>query len=53
MVEEEEEMRVMMRYNIEDEGYKVDKMLRGDEEEIEMSERVKDIMIMEWMMKGV
>ena len=53
VVEDEEALSVLLRYNLEAEGYKVDTVLRGDEAEIQLKERVPDLLILDWMLPGV
>jgi two-component system phosphate regulon response regulator PhoB len=44
VVEDEEALSVLLQYNLEAEGYEVDAMLRGDEAEIRLQERVPDLL---------
>jgi len=44
---------VLLRYNLEAEGYDVDTVLRGDEAEIRLQERVPDLLILDWMLPGI
>ncbi|EMG55572.1 two component transcriptional regulator, partial [Ochrobactrum sp. CDB2] len=53
VVEDEEALSVLLRYNLEAEGYQVDAMLRGDEAEIALRENVPDLLILDWMLPGV
>lgn len=53
VVEDEEALSVLLRYNLEAEGYEVDTVLRGDEAEIKLQERVPDLLILDWMLPGV
>lgn len=53
VVEDEEALSVLLRYNLEAEGYQVDAMLRGDEAEITLRENVPDLLILDWMLPGV
>jgi two-component system, OmpR family, phosphate regulon response regulator PhoB len=53
VVEDEEALSVLLRYNLESEGYEVDTVLRGDEAEIRLQERVPDLLILDWMLPGV
>ncbi len=50
VVEDEEALSVLLRYNLEAEGYQVDAMLRGDEAEIALRENVPDLLILDWML---
>ena len=53
VVEDEEALSVLLRYNLEAEGYDVDTILRGDDAEIRLQERVPDLLILDWMLPGV
>ncbi|MGN6549087.1 MAG: phosphate regulon transcriptional regulator PhoB [Pararhizobium sp.] len=53
VVEDEEALGVLLRYNLEAEGYEVDVVVRGDEAEISLQEVVPDLLILDWMLPGV
>ena len=53
VVEDEEALSVLLRYNLESEGYEVETVMRGDEAEIRLQERVPDLLILDWMLPGV
>lgn len=53
VVEDEEALSVLLRYNLESEGYQVETILRGDEAEIALRENVPDLLILDWMLPGV
>ena len=53
VVEDEEALSVLLRYNLEAEGYEVETILRGDEAEIRLQERTPDLLILDWMLPGV
>lgn len=53
VVEDEEALGVLLRYNLESEGYEVDHITRGDEAEIRLRERVPDLLLLDWMLPGV
>ncbi|MEM9105197.1 MAG: response regulator, partial [Pseudomonadota bacterium] len=53
VVEDEEALSVLLRYNLEAEGYEVDTVLRGDEAEMQLQERVPDLLILDWMLPGL
>jgi two-component system phosphate regulon response regulator PhoB len=53
VVEDEEALSVLLRYNLEAEGYEVETVLRGDEAEIQLRERVPDLLILDWMLPGL
>ncbi|QKV19369.1 phosphate regulon transcriptional regulator PhoB [Oricola thermophila] len=53
IVEDEEALSVLLKYNLESEGYRVDAELRGDEAEIALRESVPDLLILDWMLPGL
>lgn len=53
VVEDEEALGVLLRYNLEAEGYDVDIILRGDDAELMLRERQPDLLILDWMLPGV
>ena len=53
IVEDEEAISELLRYNLEAEGFEVDAILRGDEAETRLKERVPDLLILDWMLPGV
>jgi len=53
VVEDEEALSVLLKYNLESEGYRVDSELRGDEAEIALRESVPDLLILDWMLPGL
>lgn len=53
VVEDEEALSVLLRYNLEAEGYEVDTVLRGDEAEVRLQERLPDLLILDWMLPGL
>lgn len=53
VVEDEEALSVLLRYNLEAEGYDVDTVLRGDEAEIALQEKAPDLLILDWMLPGI
>ena len=53
IVEDEEPLTTLLRYNLEAEGYSVDASLRGDEAELKIRESVPDLLLLDWMLPGV
>ena len=53
VVEDEAALRMLLSYNLEAEGFTVDKVERGDEAEIRLSETIPDLVILDWMLPGV
>jgi len=53
VVEDEEPLSVLLRYNLEAKGYEVDVASRGDEADIYLQETVPDLLILDWMLPGI
>jgi two-component system phosphate regulon response regulator PhoB len=53
IVEDEEPLTMLLRYNLEAEGYHVDSVDRGDEAELRLSEAAPDLVLLDWMLPGV
>ena len=53
IVEDEEPLTLLLRYNLEAEGYEVDSVARGDDAEIRLREQVPDIVLLDWMLPGL
>jgi two-component system phosphate regulon response regulator PhoB len=53
IVEDEEPLALLLRYNLENEGYAVDTVMRGDDAELKLRESLPDLVILDWMLPGV
>ncbi|KNY31814.1 phosphate regulon transcriptional regulator PhoB [Agrobacterium genomosp. 3 str. CIP 111-78] len=53
IVEDEEALSVLLRYNLEAEGYLVETIGHGEEADIVLQESVPDLLILDWMLPGV
>lgn len=53
VVEDEEPITVLLRYNLEAEGYHVETIARGDEAEVRLREATPDLMLLDWMLPGL
>lgn len=53
IVEDEEALGLLLRYNLEAEGYDVEVVTRGDEADIRLKESVPDLLILDWMLPGL
>jgi two-component system phosphate regulon response regulator PhoB len=53
VVEDESALGLLLSYNLEAEGFIVDRAERGDEAEIKLSEAIPDLVILDWMLPGV
>jgi two-component system phosphate regulon response regulator PhoB len=53
IVEDEEPLTLLLRYNLEAEGYDVDAVGRGDEAETRLRERMPDLVLLDWMLPGL
>ena len=43
---------VLLRYNLEAEGYEVEVVARGDEAEMRLREHMPDLLVLDWMLPG-
>lgn len=53
IVEDEEPLTLLLRYNLESEGYAVDSEVRGDDAEIRLRETIPDLVLLDWMLPGL
>ncbi|MFK5599661.1 phosphate regulon transcriptional regulator PhoB [Methylobacterium sp. HMF5984] len=53
IVEDEEALTTLLRYNLEAEGFEVDSAARGDEAELRLQEQVPDLILLDWMLPGL
>ena len=53
VVEDEPAISLLLAYNLEAEGYVVERVERGDEAELRLEESVPDLVILDWMLPGV
>ncbi len=53
VVEDEQALSLLLSYNLEAEGFTVERVERGDEAELRLSERTPDLVILDWMLPGV
>src|SRR5579883_3019503 len=53
IVEDEEPLTLLLRYNLEAEGFSVRTASRGDEAEIAIREEVPDLIVLDWMLPGL
>jgi len=53
IVEDEEPLTLLLRYNLESEGYDVDAVARGDEAETRIREGAPDLVLLDWMLPGI
>ncbi len=53
IVEDEEPLTLLLRYNLEAEGYLVDACARGDEADLRLKESPPDLAIIDWMLPGL
>ena len=44
---------MLLRYNLEAEGYQVEIVTRGDDAEIRLQENVPDLLVLDWMVPAV
>ncbi|WP_119307170.1 phosphate regulon transcriptional regulator PhoB [Cohaesibacter haloalkalitolerans] len=53
IVEDEEALSLLLRYNLEAEGYQVEVIARGDEAESRLQEELPDLLLLDWMLPGL
>ena len=53
VVEDEQSLALLLSYNLEAEGFTVDRVERGDEAELRLAEVPPDLVILDWMLPGV
>jgi len=53
IVEDEEALTLLLRYNLEAAGYEVETVARGDEADLRLREAIPDLVILDWMLPGV
>jgi two-component system phosphate regulon response regulator PhoB len=53
IVEDEEPLTMLLRYNLEAAGYVVDSVARGDEAELKLRESTPDLIVLDWMLPGL
>lgn len=53
IVEDEQPLSLMLRYNLEAEGYAVVTVERGDDADMRLRETVPDLLLLDWMLPGV
>ncbi|WP_336487833.1 phosphate regulon transcriptional regulator PhoB [Methylobacterium nigriterrae] len=53
IVEDEEALTLLLRYNLEAEGYIVDSAVRGDEADLRLHEQLPDLILLDWMLPGL
>ncbi|MDR3374580.1 MAG: phosphate regulon transcriptional regulator PhoB [Ancalomicrobiaceae bacterium] len=53
IVEDEEPLSLVLRYNLEAEGYEVETCLRGDEADTRLKESPPDLLVLDWMLPGL
>ena len=53
IVEDEEPLSLLLRYNLESEGYEVESAMRGDDAELMLKEHIPDLVLLDWMLPGL
>lgn len=53
VVEDEDALALLLKYNLEAEGYAVEHVARGDEAELRIIEGGLDLVVLDWMLPGV
>ena len=53
IVEDEEPLTLLLRYNLEAEGYEVETVARGDDADTRLQESTPDLILLDWMLPGL
>jgi two-component system phosphate regulon response regulator PhoB len=53
IVEDEEALSLLLRYNLERSNYVVETIARGDEADLRLRESIPDLLILDWMLPGL
>ncbi|MBN8981251.1 MAG: phosphate regulon transcriptional regulator PhoB [Pseudomonadota bacterium] len=53
VVEDEEALTTLLRYNLDAEGYDVETVMRGDDADTRLKENVPDLIVLDWMLPGL
>src|SRR5215813_1426517 len=53
IVEDEEPLTTLLRYNLEAESYEVDTIARGDDADTRLRESIPDLVVLDWMLPGL
>jgi two-component system phosphate regulon response regulator PhoB len=53
IVEDEDALALLLRYNLEAAGYQVETVARGDDAEVRLHESSPDLVILDWMLPGI
>ena len=53
IVEDEEPLTLLLRYNLESEGYDVETVVRGDDADTRLRESPPDLVVLDWMLPGL
>ena len=53
IVEDERSLMLLLRYNLEADGYEVDSASRGDEADLRLREHVPDLVLLDWILPGL
>ncbi|MCO5132117.1 MAG: phosphate regulon transcriptional regulator PhoB [Xanthobacteraceae bacterium] len=53
VVEDEEALTTLLRYNLEAQDYDVDIVTRGDEADTRLKESIPDLVVLDWMLPGL
>ncbi len=53
VVEDEQPLLLLLRYNLEAGGYEVESATRGDEADLRLREQVPDLVLLDWILPGL
>ena len=53
IIEDEDPLTLLLRYNLEAEGYEVETAARGDDGDLKLKEHAPDLAVIDWMLPGL
>ena len=53
IVEDEASLVLLLRYNLEAEGFQVETSMRGDDADLMLRENLPDLLVLDWMLPGI
>jgi len=53
VVEDDEALTELLRYNLEAQGYEVETVMRGDDADTRLKEHMPDLVVLDWMLPGL
>lgn len=53
VVEDDESLAMLLQYNLDADGFRVDVVSRAEEAEVQIAEAMPDILVLDWMLPGI